>query len=100
VRLLALTGCRKGEILGLHWAEVDEPGWAFRLVDSKEGASVRPIGSPAFAVLAALNRREGCEWVLPGERRDLPYGGLKGVWRDLVKRAGLPGVTFGSLDKR
>jgi integrase len=97
VRLLALTGCRKGEILGLHWVEVDEPARAFRLADSKEGASVRPIGSPAFAVLTALNRREGCEWVLPGERRGLPYGGLKGVWRDLVKRAGLPGVTLHTL---
>ncbi len=97
VRLLALTGCRKGEILGLHWAEVDEPGRAFRLTDSKEGASVRPIGSTAFAVLTALNRRDGCEWVLPGERRDLSYGGLKGVWRDLVKRAGLPGVTLHAL---
>jgi integrase len=97
VRLLALTGCRKGEILGLRWAEVDEPARAFRLTDSKEGASVRPIGSPAFAVLATLSRREGCEWVLPGERRDLPYGGLKGVWRDVMKRAGLSGVTLHAL---
>lgn len=28
-----------------------------------------------------------------GERSGLPYGGLKGVWRDLMKRAGWSGVT-------
>jgi integrase len=93
VRLLALTGCRKGEILGLCWSEVDEPRCAFRLTGSKEGASVRPIGRPAFTVLAGLDRRNDCQWVLPGERRDLPYGGLKGVWRRLMEQAGLSGVT-------
>src|SRR5450755_2159785 len=74
VRLLALTGCRRGEVLGLHWSEVDEAGRAFRLTESKEGASVRPIGGPAFSVLAQLDRPPGSRWVLPGERRDLPYG--------------------------
>jgi integrase len=93
VRLLALTGCRKGEVLGLRWSEVDQAGRAFRLADSKEGASVRPVGSAAFAVLAELGRREGAQWALPGERRDLPYGGLKGVWRSVLQRTGLVGVT-------
>jgi integrase len=97
VRLLAITGCRKGEVLGLRWREVDEPGRAFRLIDSKEGASVRPIGSAAFAILAKLQRPEVAQWVLPGERRDLPYAGLKGVWRKLVQRAELSGVTLHTL---
>ena len=35
--------------------------------------------------------------MLPGERRDLPYGGLKGVWRALLKRAELSGVTLHTL---
>jgi integrase len=81
----------------LHWSEVDEPGRAFRLTDSKEGASVRPIGGPVFAVLAQLERQPGSQWVLPGERRDLPYGGLKRVWRGLLQRAGLTGVTLHTL---
>lgn len=97
VRLLALTGCRRGEVLGLRWSEVDEAGRAFRLADSKEGASVRPIGRPAFATLAQLERQAGARWVLPGERRDLPYGGLKGVWRGLLRRAELTGVTMHTL---
>ncbi|WP_428492539.1 tyrosine-type recombinase/integrase [Rhodopila sp.] len=92
-RLLALTGCRKGEILGLRWTEVDEPGHAFRMVDTKEGASVRPIGGAAFEILGQLARREGSVWVLPGEHRDLPYGGLGGAWRAILGRTKLAGVT-------
>jgi integrase len=93
VRLLALTGCRKGEILGLRWSEVDEPGHAFRMVDTKEGASVRPICSVAFGILNEFKQREGSVWVLPGERRDLPYGGLSGAWRDILGRTKLASVT-------
>lgn len=42
VRLLALTGCRRGEVERLRWDEVDLPGRCLRLEDSKEGKSVRP----------------------------------------------------------
>jgi integrase len=97
VKLLALTGCRRDEVLGLRWSEVDEARRAFRLTDSKVGPSVRPIGRPAFAVLAQLQRQSASQWVPPGERRDLPYGGLKGVWRSLPPRAGLAGVTLHTL---
>jgi hypothetical protein len=46
VRLLALTGCRAGEIAKLKRSECDVRGAALRLSDSKTGASVRPIGKP------------------------------------------------------
>lgn len=36
--LLALTGCRLGEVESLKWSEVDDDGGCFRLEDSKEGA--------------------------------------------------------------
>lgn len=93
IQLLAVTGCRKSEAVGLRWAEVDEAGRAFRLVESKEGASVRPIGSQAFAILATLPRPKGVAWVFPGERRAGHYDGLRGAWRDIMRRAELPGVT-------
>ena len=94
MRLLALTGCRRGEIIGLPWAEVDQQGRALRLADSKEGASVRPVGAPVVEILAALRTGEGGPWVLPGARRHQPYGGLKGAWRAIVQRAGLSSVTL------
>lgn len=91
--LLALTGCRLGEIVGLKWAEVDDAGGCFRLSETKEGASVRPIGRPAFDALAKIERREGCPFVLPAARGDGAFGGTRGFWRRLVKRAELPDVT-------
>jgi integrase len=37
IRLLALTGCRRGEVENLKWSEVDAAGHALRLEDSKQG---------------------------------------------------------------
>ena len=91
--LLALTGCRLGETIGLKWAEVDDAGGCFRLAETKEGASVRPIGRPAFDVLAKIERREDCPFVLSAPRGNGAFGGMRGFWRRLVKRAELPDVT-------
>jgi integrase len=97
VQLLALTGCRRNEVNALRWSEVDLSGGALRLADTKEGASVRPAGAAALAVLANVARREGSEWVFPGERRDSHYAGLKGAWSKIVATAELSGVTLHTL---
>ncbi|WP_036287407.1 site-specific integrase [Methylosinus sp. PW1] len=92
-RLLALTGCRLGEIVSLKWTEVDNAGGCFRLEDSKEGASTRPIGRPALDLLSGLEREDGETYVLPAVRSDGSYGGLEGAFERLAKKAGLEGVT-------
>jgi integrase len=91
--LLALTGCRLGEIENLKWAEVDDDGGCFRLEDSKEGASVRPVGRPAFDVLAGIDREPDNPFVLTAPRGDGAFGGMPGAWRRIMDRAGLKGVT-------
>lgn len=53
IRLIALTGCRRGEIERLRRTEVDLVGQALRLGDTKTGYSVRPIG---LAAVSALRR--------------------------------------------
>jgi site-specific recombinase XerD len=69
IRLIALTGCRRGEITSLRKSEVDVTGQALRLGDSKTGASVRPIGLAAVKVLqAALERAKGNEFIFPAVR--------------------------------
>jgi len=88
VRLLALTGCRKGEIEALKWSEVDEAGKCLRLADSKEGYSVRPIGQTVLDVLASLPR-EG-EFVLPGRDGLGNYRGLPNAWKRIAALAKLP----------
>lgn len=91
--LLALTGCRLGEIASLRWSEVDEEGQCFRLEDSKSGPSVRPIGKEAFDVLRKALRVPGSPYVLPALRKSGHYNGLAGSWGRFMKRAELDGVT-------
>lgn len=91
--LLALTGCRLGEIESLRWSEVDEDGQCFRLEDSKSGPSVRPIGREAFDVLRTALRVPGNSYVLPALRKSGHYNGLSGAWARFMKRADLEGVT-------
>jgi integrase len=92
-RLWALTGCRRDEIAGLNWAEVDVDGGLLKLADGKTGKSIRPLGMAAIAILSSLARQEASEFVFPAERGDGHYQGTKGVWSKAIKRAGLPGIS-------
>jgi integrase len=68
-RLWALTGCRRDEIAGLRWSEIDFQRGLLILADGKTGRSVRPLGSAALVLLQSVTRTEGGVRV-PG-----------GVWR-------------------
>ena len=68
IRLLILTGCRRGEILGLRWEEVDLEARELRLQDTKTGPRVVPLSPAAVRLLAGLPRSGGCEWVIPGRK--------------------------------
>jgi len=86
IRLLALTGCRLGEVTRLKWAEVDLSGHALRLSDSKTGKSVRPIGGAALKILAELPR--SCDYVFPATRlSNAPYGSLPKAWGRVIALA-------------
>ncbi len=89
IRLLALTGCRRGEIEKLRAREIDRAGGCLRLGDSKTGASIRPIGSAARALLD----RDGGEYFLPAVRGKGHYGGLPNAWDRIVIGAELAGLT-------
>lgn len=95
VRLLALTGARLGEIVNLRWSEIDGDGQALRLADSKEGASVRPIGRAAMNVLDAMPSKGGA-YVLPGPSATT-YAALPAFIERVAKRARLEGVTAHTL---
>lgn len=52
VRLLALTGCRRSEVLNLRWRDIGED--AINLADSKTGPRAVPLGDAARALIEAL----------------------------------------------
>lgn len=93
MRLWALTGCRRDEIAGLRWAEVDFDHACLRLSSTKTGRSVRPLAGAALALLQSLAREPGSPFVFPSEDRSTFYQGTKRFWPKVVSRAGLSGAT-------
>jgi integrase len=92
IRLVALTGCRRGEIEWLRRAEVDIPGRALRLGDTKTGASVRPLGQASIALLKRVLARGDGEFVFPATRGSGNFQSLAKAWRKIARRR-LPGIT-------
>jgi integrase len=81
MRLLALTGCRRGEIEKLARSEIDLHAQALRLGDTKTGFSIRPMGKAAAELIEEAVRRSNSRYVLPSIRgSDKPFGGLPNAW--------------------
>ena len=97
VRLLALTGCRKGEVLALAWPEVDLEAHQLRLANTKEGYSIRPLGQAAVNLLERLPHHTKSETVLPSGTDGTPYGGLPRAWLRIAERAKLKNITLHTL---
>ena len=97
VRLLALTGCRRGEILALTWREADTDARQLRLTDTKEGFSLRPLGQAAADLLTSLPRHPEGDHVIASGRTGGRYVGLPRAWERIAKRANLKGVTLHTL---
>ncbi|MXW91184.1 MAG: tyrosine-type recombinase/integrase [Rhodospirillaceae bacterium] len=97
IRLLMLTGCRRSEILTLHWDHVDLEAGDLRLPDSKTGAKTVHLGDPAIAVLRAIPRRDGDPFVIAGSAPGRPMKDLHHYWQRIRRRAGLEGVRIHDL---
>lgn len=94
VRLLALTGCRLGEILGVRWERVDLKAGVLRLPDSKTGAKTVQLGAPARALLAEMAKggdSAGRYVVHGGEPKEpLSVSALEKAWARLRLKAKIP----------
>ena len=94
VRLLLLTGCRKGEIMGLRWSEVHNGMLA--LADTKTGPRKVPLNSQAKAVLDRQPRC-GSPFIFPSPldparpRTDLT------LWYRVRREAGIEDVRLHDL---
>jgi integrase len=97
IKLLAVTGCRRGEIERLRWPEVDLPGHCLRLANSKEGRSIRPLGQAAIELPSVIPKHG--EFVLCGCRSGAdrnscrPFCGLPKAWRRIMLKSSLSDLT-------
>ena len=99
IRLLILTGARRGEIEGLKWSEVDFQFGMLRKETSKTGAKVIPV---ARAVLVILEEQRqwvsgNQVWVFPGQKGEGHFDSLKKEWSRIRIAAGIPDVRLHDL---
>ena len=90
---LALTGCRRSEIIGLKWSEADTEGSCLRLDDSKEGESIRPIGLPVVEFLERRRTDDDGTFVFPGHGEDNAFGSFPSHWERLFGDSPLSDMT-------
>ncbi len=87
IRLLLLTGCRRGEIIALRWTEVRDGMLA--LADSKTGPRTVPLGSRARTILDRQPRGES-PFVFPSPRDPArPRSPELSLWYRVRREAGI-----------
>ena len=94
LRLLMLTGCRCGEIVGLRWEDVHLESNEVRLADSKTGPRNVSLSPAAVRVLADLPRPAGNPWVIAGAKPGARLPHITYYWYRVRKRAGLEDVRL------
>jgi integrase len=97
IRLLALTGCRKSEILSLRWHDINFERGLLLLADTKTGKKTLPLAKPAIDYIASLPRIEGNPYVFPGNVERTHFVGLQKIWARIRAAAGLQDVRLHDL---
>lgn len=94
IRLIAMSGCRRGEIIKIQKTEIDTAASAFRFEDTKEGQSVRPMGLPIAEYFDGQDMDHDCPYVFPGERNsEGPFGSFPRHWEKIFTDTELADLT-------
>jgi integrase len=100
VRLIMLTGCRRGEALSARWDQFDSG----KKVWSKPAASTKqekdheiPLSAPARELLTRMERSARGPFLFPSRDGKGHMTDLKTSWRTLCEMAGLEGVRLHDL---
>ena len=88
IQLLALTGCRRSEVLDLRWRDIGDD--AINLADSKTGPRAVPLGEAARALIEALpGARDPEEFLFPRHAEGGGTYSLTTCWRTVCADAKL-----------
>ncbi len=93
IRQIALTGCRRMEMVTLRWTEVDTNSSCLRLIDSKEGSSIRPIGLPAVEYLERRRKEAIGDYVFPGRGDESAFGSFPNHWGKIFANSPLADIS-------
>ena len=97
IRLLILTGARRGEILSLRWDEVNFERGCLELSDSKTGEKEVFLPPAALQILVDLPHAEGNPHVIVGARQGAHLVNIKDPWAIIRSDAGLDDVRLHDL---
>lgn len=92
VRLLLLTGARKGEVLSMRWADLDlQSGvWVKPSAHTKQKKEHRvPLSAPAMALLTGMKDSASSAYVFPGDTAEAYQKDIKRFWSTVCKWAAI-----------
>jgi integrase len=97
LKVMLLTGKRRGEVAGLTWDELDLDNGIWTLPASRtkgKRAHKMPLPGLAVRILKAQPRIEGNSLVFPGQRHGKPISGWSVFNRAVEKASGVSDFTF------
>jgi integrase len=100
LRLLLLTGARRGEVQAARWADLDLTAgvWTKPGATTKQKTEHRiPLSEAARLSLAGLRPDDDAEYVFPGRRGEGHRVEIKGDWAAICKAANIKGARIHDL---
>jgi len=106
IRLLLLTGARRGEVLAMRWADIDltQGAWSKPASSTKQKeAHEVPLSAPVRQLLSEIREQQTAkrhvvgEYVFPGSGGSGHVIEIKRAWRQLCKAAGITGLRIHDL---
>src|SRR5262249_18083198 len=100
IRLLLLTGARRGEVLSMRWADVEDGVWSKPASSTKQREHHQvPLSAPALQLLADIRRRQRprAPLVFPGDGATGHRVELKKDWAQITKAVGIDGLRIHDL---
>jgi integrase len=99
IRMLLLTGARRGEVLGMKWGDIDpDTGvWTKLASGTKQKRDhVVPLSAAARLLLTDIHTRNSV-FVFPGDGKTGHLVEVKKGWATLLKAAGITGLRLHDL---
>ena len=97
IRLILLLGCRRSEVLGMRWDQIDLDAGTIRLQDTKTGARTIHLNAGARAVLKELPRLKDNPHVIPGEKPGKALVNISKPWLRIARKAKIEGARLHDL---